>query len=345
MISLTKSIIDDSGSIEAAKASLSAILTLSASKVDKAREEYSRAKASGNLLAANQAAENLTTSLEAYVNAEIDANNTLKSMAEDRYNAEKSALDNLKSVIEDIVNFLKDIKFDDKLSILKPVDRLTEAAMGFDALRAKVFLGASNGNLTPEALKSLQEDSKRLLDLGRDVYASGDKYTELYNSVTSAMLLAQTKTEAEVLKFESTTKMYQEMALSYAKDTRDIQVDSLSQLKILAKSSAIDNAVAIDMVNALKYNAGMSDAVTLSDYYKKLFSDAQGGGTIFTQPEVGYTDFNGIGTYDETNKATQEANTAKLNQVLDTLTTVLQNLPVNVKSAIQSTTASTTNRN
>lgn len=345
MISLTKSIIDDSGSIEAAKASLSSILTLSASKVDKAREEYSRAKASGNLLAANQAAENLTTSLEAYVNAEIDANNTLKSMAEDRYNAEKSALDNLKSVIEDIVNFLKDIKFDDKLSILKPVDRLTEAAMGFDALRAKVFLGASNGNLTPEALKSLQEDSKRLLDLGREVYASGDKYTELYNSVTTAMLLAQGKTEAEVLTFEASTKMYQDMALSFAKDTRDIQLEALKQLQLLSKASAVDNAVAIDMVNALKYNAGMSDAVTLSDYYKKLFSDAQGGGTIFTQPEVGYTDFNGIGTYDETNKATQEANTAKLNQVLDTLTVVLQNLPVNVKSAIQSTATTTTNRN
>ena len=345
MISLTKSIIDDSGSIEAAKSSLSSILTLSASKVDKAREEYSRAKASGNLLAANQAAENLTTSLEAYVNAEIDANNTLKSMAEDRYNAEKSALDNLKSVIEDIVNFLKDIKFDDKLSILKPVDRLTEAAMGFDALRAKVFLGASNGNLTPEALKSLQEDSKRLLDLGREVYASGDKYTELYNSVTTAMLLAQGKTEAEVLTFEASTKMYQDMALSFAKDTRDIQLEALKQLQLLSKASAVDNAVAIDMVNALKYNAGMSDAVTLSDYYKQLFSDAQGGGTIFTQPEVGYTDFNGIGTYDSKNNEIQEANTAKLNQVLDTLTTVLQNLPVNVKSAIQSTTASTTNRN
>jgi hypothetical protein len=89
----------------------------------------------------------------------------------------------------------------------------------------------------------------------------------------------------------------------------------------------------------------MSDAVTLSDYYKQLFSDAQGGGTIFTQPEVGYTDFNGIGTYDSKNNEIQEANTVKLNQVLDTLTTVLQNLPVNVKSAIQSTTASTTNRN
>ena len=107
----------------------------------------------------------------------------------------------------------------------------------------------------------------------------------------------------------------------------------------------MDNAVAIDMVNALKYNAGMSDAVTLSDYYKQLFSDAQGGGTIFTQPNVGYQDFNNVGTYDEANKVAQEANTAKLNQVLDTLTVVLQNLPVNVKSAIQSTTTPTTNRN
>jgi len=343
--SLTNSIISDSDSMSAAKTALTGLLTVASDKVDKARAEYAKARASGNLLAANQAAENLTSSLESYVNQEIEVNNTLKSMAEDRYNTEKAALDNLKTIISDIADFIKELKFDDKLSILKPMDRLNEASKDFEATKAKVLADAASGKLTPEAIKNLQEDSKRLLDLGRDAYASSDAYTALYNSVTAAMGVVNGKAEAEVLTYEASTKMYQDMALSFAKDTRDIQVDALTQLKILTKASAVDNAIAVDMINALKYNKGLEGSVTLSGYYKELFKDAQGGGTIFTQPEIGYNEFQGIGTYDDTNKAMQEANNAKLNQVLDTLTTVLQNLPVNVKSAIQSTATPTTNRN
>lgn len=343
--SLTNSIISDSDSMSAAKTALTGLLSVASDKVDKARAEYAKARASGNLLAANQAAENLTSSLESYVNQEIEVNNTLKSMAEDRYNTEKAALDNLKTIISDIADFIKELKFDDKLSILKPMDRLNEASKDFEATKAKVLADAASGKLTPEAIKNLQEDSKRLLDLGRDAYASSDAYTSLYNSVTAAMGVVNGRAEAEVLTYEASTKMYQDMALSFAKDTRDIQVDVLSQLRILTKASAVDNAIAVDMINALKYNKGLKGSVTLSDYYKELFKDAQGGGTIFTQPEIGYNEFKGTGTYDDTNKAMQEANNAKLNQVLDTLTTVLQNLPVNVKSAIQSTATPTTNRN
>lgn len=343
--SLTNSIITDSDSMSAAKTALTGLLTVASDKVDKARAEYAKARASGNLLAANQAAENLTSSLESYVNQEIEVNNTLKSMAEDRYNTEKAALDNLKTIISDIANFIKELKFDDKLSILKPIDRLNEASKDFEATKAKVLADAASGKLTPEAIKNLQDDSKRLLDLGRDAYASSDAYTALYNSVTAAMGVVNGRAEADVLTYEASTKMYQDMALSFAKDTRDIQVDALTQLKILTKASAVDNAIAVDMINALKYNKELGGSVTLSDYYKELFKDAQGGGTIFTQPEIGYSEFQGTGTYDDTNKAMQEANNAKLNQVLDTLTTVLQNLPVNVKSAIQSTATPTTNRN
>jgi len=345
MSSLTKSITDDSGSIEATKLSLTALLDIASSKVDKARLDYAKARASGNLLAANQAAENLTSSLESYVNQEIDANNTLKTMAEDRYNTEKAALDNLKTIIADIADFIKELKFDDKLSILKPIDRLTEAASNFDNLRAKVFLDSANGQLTPEAVKTLQEESKRLLDLGRDVYSSGAAYTDLYSKVMAAMSTIDSRAQADILTKDASTKMYQDMALAYAKDNRDIQVDALSQLKILTKASAVDNAIAVDMINALKYNQGLPQSVTLSDYYKQLFSDAQGGGTIFTQPNTGYQEFNNVGTYDEANKVAQEVTNAKLNLVLETLTTVLQNLPVNVKSAIQSTATPTTNRN
>lgn len=343
--SLTNSIIADSDSMSAAKTALIGLLTVASDKVDKARAEYAKARASGNLLAANQAAENLTSSLESYVNQEIEVNNTLKSMAEDRYNTEKAALDNLKTIIADIADFIKELKFDDKLSILKPIDRLNEASKDFEATKAKVLADAASGKLTPEAIKNLQDDSKRLLDLGRDAYASSDAYTALYNSVTAAMGVVNGRAEADVLTYEASTKMYQDMALSFAKDTRDIQVDALTQLKILTKASAVDNAIAVDMINALKYNKELGGSVTLSDYYKELFKDAQGGGTIFTQPEVGYNEFKGTGIYDDTNKAMQEANNAKLNQVLDTLTTVLQNLPVNVKSAIQSTATPTTNRN
>ena len=343
--SLTKSIIDDSGSIEAAKSSLTSLLDIASSKVDKARLDYAKARASGNLLLANQAAENLTSTLDSYVNQQIDANNTLKGMAEDRYNAEKTALDNVKTIISDIANFVKDLKFDDKLSILKPIDRLTEAASNFDNLRAKVLLDSANGQLTPEAIKTLQDESKRLLDLGRDVYSSGAAYTDLYSKVMSAMATVDSRAQADVITKEASTKLYQDMALAYAKDNRDIQVDALSQLKILTKASAVDNAIAVDMINALKYNQGLPQSVTLNDYYKQLFSDAQGGGTIFTQPNIGYQDFNNVGTYDEANKVAQEATNAKLNLVLETLTTVLQNLPVNVKSAIQSSTTPTVNRN
>jgi hypothetical protein len=343
--SLTKSIIDDSGSIEAAKSSLTSLLDIASSKVDKARLDYAKARASGNLLLANQAAENLTSTLDSYVNQQIDANNTLKGMAEDRYNAEKTALDNVKTIISDIANFVKDLKFDDKLSILKPIDRLTEAASNFDNLRAKVLLDSANGQLTPEAVKTLQDESKRLLDLGRDVYSSGTAYTDLYSKVMAAMAAVDSRAQADVITKEASTKLYQDMALAYAKDNRDIQVDALSQLKILTKASAVDNAIAVDMINALKYNQGLPQSVTLNDYYKQLFSDAQGGGTIFTQPNVGYQDFNNVGTYDEANKVAQEATNAKLNLVLETLTTVLQNLPVNVKSAIQSSTTPTVNRN
>ena len=345
MTSLTKSIIDDSGSMEAAKSSLTALLNIASSKVDKARLDYAKARASGNLLLANQAAENLTSSLDSYVNQQIDANNTLKSMAEDKYNAEKAALDNVKNIIADIANFVKDLKFDDKLSILKPIDRLTEAAYNFDNLRAKVLLDSANGQLTPEAVKTLQDESKRLLDLGRDVYSSGAAYTDLYSKVMAAMATVDSRAQADIITKEASTKLYQDMALAYAKDNRDIQIDALSQLKILTKASAVDNAIAVDMINALKYNQGLPQSVTLSDYYKQLFNDAQGGGTIFTQPNVGYQDFNNVGTYDEANKVAQEATNAKLNLVLETLTTVLQNLPVNVKSAIQSTTTPTVNRN
>ena len=345
MTSLVHSIIDDSGSFEAAKSSLAGLLDVASSKVDKARADYAKARASGNLLAANQAAENLTSSLESYVNQEIDANNTLKTMAEDRYNTEKAALDNLKTIIADIANFIKELKFDDKLSILKPIDRLTEAASNFDNLRAKVFLDSANGQLTPEAIKTLQEESKRLLDLGRDVYSSGAAYTDLYSKVMAAMSTVDSRAQADILTKDASTKMYQDMALAYAKDNRDIQVDALSQLKILTKASAVDNAIAVDMINALKYNQGLPQSVTLSEYYKQLFSDAQGGGTIFTQPNTGYQEFNNVGTYDEANKVAQEVTNAKLNLVLETLTTVLQNLPVNVKSAIQSTATPTTNRN
>lgn len=343
--SLTNSIITDSDSMSAAKTALTGLLSVASDKVDKARVEYAKARTSGNLLAANQAAENLTSSLESYVNQEIEVNNTLKSMAEDRYNTEKAALDNLKTIISDIADFIKELKFDDKLSILKPMDRLNEASKDFEATKAKVLADAASGKLTPEAIKNLQDDSKRLLDLGRDAYASSDAYTALYNSVTAAMGVVNGKAEAEVLTYEASTKMYQDMALSYAKDTRAIQIDALSELKILSKASAVDNAISVDMINALRYNKDMGSSVALSDYYKELFKDAQGGGTVFTQPNVGYPEFKDTGTYDEANKAMQEANNTKLNQVLDTLTTVLQNLPVNVKSAIQSTATPTTNRN
>lgn len=82
----------------------------------------------------------------------------------------------------------------------------------------------------------------------------------------------------------------------------------------------------------------------MSDYYNKLFTASQSAASSFTSVGAGYQDFSGIGNYNNQNLQQQEIVAAKVTEVLDKLTIVLANLPVDVKNAIQSTTTLTTKR-
>ena len=112
------------------------------------------------------------------------------NLAKDKYEAEKAHLENLTTIMDDLAAFIKDIKFDETISILKPIDRLNESELAFNELKAKVLAEANIGTFDAEAIATLREDAKSLLTLGRDVYASGDEYTSLYNEVKSLIELS-----------------------------------------------------------------------------------------------------------------------------------------------------------
>lgn len=345
MKTLTYDVIDDSGSLEAAKKSLASLTVLSADKVAKAKQAYEKAKTLGDSLDINKAAVSYESALETFTQDQIQANNTLKGLAESKYEAEKTQLDTLKTIISDIATFMKDIKFDEALTILKPIDRLKAAEFQFSEMKAKVAAEAAAGSFTPESIKALQDDSKQLLDLGRNVYASGDEYTKLYNDVMATLASVSDKAAAAAVPLEVSTLAYQNMALDYAKQSRDLQMSALGTLAQIARASAIDNAISVDLINALKFNNAQPAGLTLNDYYNKLFNSAQQGGTIFTQPNTGYTDFTNVGNYNTQNTVQNDITQAKLNAVLETLSTVLANLPVDIKSAIKSTSTTVTTRN
>ena len=342
--SLSDDIIGDSQSLTAAKAALEGLMLVSADKLTAAKSAYLKAKSIGNSLDYNTKAGEFVQALEDNVQQQIDANTTLMNLTKDKYEAEKAQLDALTTIIEDIASFMKELKFDEQLSILKPIDRLNEAELSFNQLKDKVLQQAAAGTFDAEALATLREDAKQLLVLGRDVYASGDEYTSLYNQVNSLLSSVSGKAAEEAKTYEASTKLYQDMSLSYAQQTRDLQLETVLQLKGIAQASAVDNAISIDLINALKYNQGLPQGLQLSDYYANLFSAAQSGGTVFTTPNTGYPQFEGIGQYNTANTVQKDTNADKLAAVLDNLTAVLANLPVDVKSAIASTNNLVTRR-
>ena len=342
--SLTSNIIDDSQSLTAAKAALEGLMSISNDKLTAAKIAYSKAKSLDNALDYSVKQQIFVDALEENVNSQIEANTTLMNLAKDKYEAEKAHLENLTTIMDDLAAFIKDIKFDETLSILKPIDRLNESELAFNELKAKVLAEANAGTFDAEAIATLREDAKSLLTLGRDVYASGDEYTSLYNEVNGLMNSLKAKAGVEALTYEASTKLYQDMALSYAQQTRDLQLETVLQLKGIAQSSAVDNAISIDLINALKFNQGLPQGLSLSDYYANLFTSAQSGGTVFTTPNTGYPQFEGIGNYNTANTVEKDTNSAKLTQVLESLTAVLANLPIDVKSAISSTNNLVTKR-
>lgn len=342
--SLTSNIIDDSQSLTAAKAALEGLMSISNDKLTAAKTAYSKAKSLDNALDYSVKQQIFVDALEENVNSQIEANTTLMNLAKDKYEAEKAHLENLTTIMDDLAAFIKDIKFDETISILKPIDRLNESELAFNKLKAKVLAEANIGTFDAEAIATLREDAKSLLTLGRDVYASGDEYTSLYNEVNGLMNSLKVKAGVEALTYEASTKLYQDMALSYAQQTRDLQLETVLQLKGIAQSSAVDNAISIDLINALKFNQGLPQGLSLSDYYANLFTSAQSGGTVFTTPNTGYPQFEGIGNYNTANTVEKDTNSAKLTQVLESLTAVLANLPIDVKSAISSTNNLVTKR-
>jgi len=342
--SLTSNIIDDSQSLTAAKAALEGLMSISNDKLTAAKTAYSKAKSLDNALDYSVKQQIFVDALEENVNSQIEANNTLMNLAKDKYEAEKAHLENLTTIMDDLAAFIKDIKFDETISILKPIDRLNESELAFNKLKAKVLAEANAGTFDAEAIATLREDAKSLLTLGRDVYASGDEYTSLYNEVNGLMNSLKAKAGVEALTYEASTKLYQDMALSYAQQTRDLQLETVLQLKGISQSSAVDNAISVDLINALKFNQGLPQGLSLSDYYANLFTSAQSGGTVFTTPNTGYPQFEGIGNYNTANTVEKDTNSAKLTQVLENLTAVLANLPIDVKSAISSTNNLVTKR-
>lgn len=342
--SLTSNIIDDSQSLTAAKAALEGLMSISNDKLTAAKTAYSKAKSLGNALDYSVKQQIFVDALEENVNSQIEANNTLMNLAKDKYETEKAHLENLTTIMDDLAAFIKDIKFDETLSILKPIDRLNESELAFNELKAKVLAEANAGTFDAEAIATLREDAKSLLTLGRDVYASGDEYTSLYNEVNGLMNSLKAKAGVEALTYEASTKLYQDMALSYAQQTRDLQLETVLQLKGIAQSSVVDNAISVDLINALKFNQGLPQGLSLSDYYANLFTSAQSGGTVFTTPNTGYPQFEGIGNYNTANTVEKDTNSAKLTKVLESLTAVLANLPIDVKSAISSTNNLVTKR-
>lgn len=342
--SLTSSIIEDSQSLTAAKAALEGLMTISNDKLTAAKTAYSKAKSLDNALDYSVKQQIFVDALEENVNSQIEANTTLMNLAKDKYEAEKAHLENLTTIMDDLAAFIKDIKFDETISILKPIDRLNESELAFNELKAKVLAEANIGTFDAEAIATLREDAKSLLTLGRDVYASGDEYTSLYNEVNGLMNSLKAKAGVEALTYEASTKLYQDMALSYAQQTRDLQLETVLQLKGIAQSSVVDNAISVDLINALKFNQGLPQGLSLSDYYANLFTSAQSGGTVFTTPNTGYPQFEGIGNYNTANTVEKDTNSAKLTQVLESLTAVLANLPIDVKSAISSTNNLVTKR-
>lgn len=342
--SLTSNIIDDSQGLTAAKAALEGLMSISNDKLTAAKTAYSKAKSLDNALDYSVKQQIFVDALEENVNSQIEANNTLMNLAKDKYEAEKAHLENLTTIMDDLAAFIKDIKFDETISILKPIDRLNESELAFNKLKAKVLAEANAGTFDAEAIATLREDAKSLLTLGRDVYASGDEYTSLYNEVNGLMNSLKAKVGVEALTYEASTKLYQDMALSYAQQTRDLQLETVLQLKGIAQSSVVDNAISVDLINALKFNQGLPQGLSLSDYYANLFTSAQSGGTVFTTPNTGYPQFEGIGNYNTANTVEKDTNSAKLTQVLESLTAVLANLPIDVKSAISSTNNLVTKR-
>ena len=342
--SIAYAIIDDSQSLDAAKTAITSLMSISGDKVAAAKTAYEKAQQIGNSLTIEEKALAYANSIDSSMALQVEYLDKLKDLTTEKYNLEKEAYDELINSVTELRNLAEEIKFDETLSILKPTDRLKASELNFEQLRDKVLKDAASGNFSPEGLAKFQEESRRVLELGREVYASGDSYTELYNTVMGSLDKAAVDASAQAALKEAALKKYQDESLAYAKQSRDIQLASLGTLSNLSKASVVDNAISVDLLNVIKYNSGLPQGVMLSDYYNKLFTASQSAASSFTTIETGYPEFSGIGNYNTANTQQQEVIISKVTEAIDKLNVVLANLPIDVKNAIQSTTSLTTKR-
>lgn len=335
-ISLT--IASNSGDIGKAKLVLSDLLQYPADQLAKARDVYQKAKTSGNLLAATNAGTALSTALSNYMSDQITMQEALQKMEQDKYDTEKQAIQDITDWTKQLADFAKSLKFDEKLSILAPIDRLTEASKSFDQLKQDLLTKSASSNLTADDIKAIQDESKQLLELGRDVYASGDQYTALYNEVQRLLDSTAATLTSNQGSLEASTKAYQDNSLAYAQQMRDIQLSTLEELKSINSSALYDNTVSSQLLDAIKFNQAVPSGITLSDYYAQLFAAAQSGIGTFTGVGTGFPDFTqGTANQQNPDSATQPT-TANLNErlvsTLERLEAVLALLPLGIKTAV-----------
>lgn len=351
----TKSLIDDSfvkikdismtiaqngGDLTKAKTIFADLLKYPADQIAKARDVYNKAKASGNLLAIANAGSTLSNLLSEYMTDQISMQEALQRMSEDKYNSEKQAIQDITDWTKELADFAKSLKFDEKLSILAPIDRLTEATKTFDQLKADLLTKTASKTLNADDVKAIQDQSRQLLELGRDVYASGDKYTALYNEVQGLINTTSANLAANQADLQATTQAYQDSSLEYAQQIRDIQLSTLDELKAISERAAYDNAISSQLLDAIKFNQGIPAGLGLTDYYAQLFAAAQSGIGTFTGVGTGFPDFTQGTAAQQQTDASTTPNTPDLNErlvtTLERLEAVLALLPLGIKTAVVS---------
>lgn len=333
---ITMTIAKEGGDIDKASMLFADLLKYPADQLAKARAVYQKAKASGDLLAAAKAGTALSEALTSYMGDQISMQEALRDLANEKYEEEKKALEEIIDWTKELAGFAKDLRFDENLSILAPISRLEEAGRTFDQLKQDLLLKSASSTLTAEDIKSLQEDSRRLLELGRDVYASGDQYTALYNEVQALISGTIGRLDQNQDSLEASTTAYQNSSLQYAQQIRDIQMSTLGELKLIGERAAYDNAVSVQMLDAIKFNQSLPSGLVLSDYYAKLMAQAQSGIGTFTPVGSGFPEFT-QGTA-KNQSADSAPSTTDLNerlvQTLERLEVVLAMLPLDMRNAV-----------
>lgn len=106
--------------------------------------------------------------------AQSSAINSVQQASDNLYASQLAAIQNIRGFVDSL--FL-----DETLSILNPQQQLAEARAQFEELLAR----AQSGDV--DAMNSLPALAQTLLGFGREVFASGQDYTDLFNFVTEAL--------------------------------------------------------------------------------------------------------------------------------------------------------------